>query len=64
MTDDENLKPCPVCGATPRVITAFSGRYYVLCIGHRETVTRPTAASAIELWNAGQYEPERKPLGH
>lgn len=50
------IKPCPDCGKTPRVIAGLYGGYYVLCDGHAETPIARTREEAIRLWNNSQYD--------
>lgn len=55
-------RPCPQCRKQPHIIRSIVGMPYVTCFGHLETKACPTAAEAVALWNAQQYEKPARPM--
>ncbi len=52
--ESTQLRACPVCGKTPRVIQTIFGTSFVLCSPHAETQTVESSEEAIRLWNGGK----------
>lgn len=55
-------RPCPQCGKQPHIVRSIVDMPYVTCFGHLETKACATAAEAVALWNAQQYEKPAKPM--